>query len=419
MPVTPFFYRTLVTCTATTTLILITTLLSIHLLPRTTTFWPILAIINACDWTSCSTTNYFISRRILASHLAKRILTSFFDGFTWILCGDALLGVMCAAYVAGRALSETNGTSQQAVKVVVFGVAMPVFKAVFVKYVLRICMKRIGSRVATSMEALRAGRGKSRVKVVDVEDVGDGKGVGMVKDVGEGAMGAGTRMGDTVRQAVETPVSEQTRAMATDGRCDAADEPVKQDPVIADAGLVRMILGFEAGFGMVDTLIILQTADTTAFALAIAGSRIVHFGQAFIRGTKWRRVLNRAKLQTGGSCIGLSTWLAITTSHGAAAYVTAMAAMVMVLWFDYRGVLDKVPARATQTQVAARTMVVMVLKVVVNILVTVFEVRTMCIAFRYRRVKLRKYLRLEAAVMVMAAVGAFLVVERGILGTFR
>ncbi|KAJ3281118.1 hypothetical protein HK104_000212, partial [Borealophlyctis nickersoniae] len=36
----------------------------------------------------------------------------------------------------------------------------------------------------------------------------------------------------------------------------------------------------------------------------------------------------------------------------------------------------------------------------------------------FRRVKLRKYLRFEAGVMVMPAVGAFLVVERGNLGTF-
>ncbi|KAJ3281117.1 hypothetical protein HK104_000211 [Borealophlyctis nickersoniae] len=372
MPVSTVLHRTLVVCTSKITLFLITTTLSIRLLPRTNSFWPILAIINGFDWLFSSITTYFTSRRILASHPAKRILTSLFDGFTWILCNGVVLAVMCAAYVAGKALSQSNGTSQQAAEVVVFGVAMPVFKTLFVKYVLRICMKRIGSRVATSTEALRAGRITSRVKVVDVvdvEDVGDGKGAGMQKETemhkeaGEDAMIRGTRMGDTMRQVMEageTPSSEQTRAR--DGRCDAG-EFVKQDPVIADAGLVRMILGFEAGFGMVDTLIILQNADNIAFALSITGSHIVHFGQAFIRGTKWRRVLNKAQLQTGGPSIGLNTWLAITTSDGAAAYVTAMAAMVMLLWFDHRGALDKVPARATQAQVAVRTMIAMVLKI--------------------------------------------------------
>ncbi|KAJ3294699.1 hypothetical protein HK104_003363 [Borealophlyctis nickersoniae] len=315
-----------------------------------------------------------------------------FDGLTWILCESGLLFAMCAAYLAGKALSvptkqasdgdgggeKWETTRLKAARVLVFGLGMPLFRILFLRHVVRVSIARIGATAATSMEAVNAGASGRKGKAEDVEDVEDVE--ERRKDL-RGGGGGQTPPGvsETAPSVVDRERSTKTHVdlPANSGDCECGSVPnivsVNKDEIIADPGLVRMLLAFESAFSMVDTVIILLTPDNTGFALAIFSSHMVHLVQCFFRARRWRTVLAESKLKTRGIAAGLNTWVTIATTNGAAAYITTTAAMVMVLWFDARGVFNDVHPHATREQVAARTAVTMVVQLVVNILLTAFE----------------------------------------------
>ncbi|KAJ3277431.1 hypothetical protein HK104_003304 [Borealophlyctis nickersoniae] len=370
----------------TCVIIIVSTIVSIHTLsPDSTNPWPALAFTVVIDWGITTTTVCLVNRAPLGwSNIPKRISFAMFDCVTWIICEHTLVFAMCAAYLAGKALSgptaqasdgggvggEWEATRLKAGRVLVFGLGMPLFRILF-------------------------------LRAVEVTPA---------------------RISETTQSVVDRERSAKLYLdpAATDCECGnvANTVSVDKDEIIADPGLVRMLLGFESAFSMVDTVIILLTPDNTAFALAILSSHFVHLVQCFFRARRWRNVLAESKLKTGGIAAGLNTWVTITTTNGVAAYITTVAAMVMVLWFDARGVFNVVHPHATREQVAARTAATVVVQLVVNIHLTAFESRNMGVAFKWKRVRLPLFAKFEAAAMVMLAVGAFLVVERGVFGVF-
>ncbi|KAJ3283377.1 hypothetical protein HK104_010414, partial [Borealophlyctis nickersoniae] len=418
---TPLLHRMLVVTIFDSILLLADVTLSIHLLysEPNTSFPTLAALVNALDWTTTSIINFFVNRSPLGwSKLPKRVFLSMCDGVTWILCTNGILFCMCAAFLAGKALSGSpqgsgdgvRRTGRQAASVVVFGLGMPVFRALFTRYVVRLCLVRVGLTAATSMEVLKAG-GTVRSKVEDVEDLWDGK-----MDV------CGPSLVVDTEGSVDGQHATKAGTGNADGgiwRCPSGNIiSVDKNEIVADPGLVRMIVGFESGFSMVDTIIILQNQNNTTFALSIVGSHAVHLVQCFLRGRRWRQILEESKLRTGGIAAGFNTWITMTTAHGVATYITTIPAMVMTLLFDMRGVLSSLHAHPTKEQVAVRTVIAMVLQIVVGILLTAYEIRRLGVPFQWRRVKLPMFARVEAAAMAMVAVGAFLMVERGVFGTF-
>ncbi|KAJ3292478.1 hypothetical protein HK104_005236 [Borealophlyctis nickersoniae] len=336
--------------------------------------------------------------------------------------GEEWCGVRPISLLARGGGEEWEAMRLKAARVLVFGLGMPLFRILFLRYVIRISIARVGATAATSMEALNAGSRGRKAEVEDVEDVENVE--ERRKDLLGGRAQTLPRVSKTTQSVVDRERSAKTHLdpAATKGDCERGSitntVPVDKDEIIADPGLVRMLLGFESAFSMVDTVIILLTPDNTAFALAILSSHFVHIVQCLLRARRWRNVLAEIKLKTGGTATGLNTWVTITTTNGAAAYITDVAAMVMVLWFDARGVFDHVHPHATREQVATRTAVTVVVQLVVNTLSTASESRSMGVGFKWKRVRLPLFAKFEAAAMVMIAVGGFLVVERGVFGVF-
>ncbi|KAJ3298733.1 hypothetical protein HK104_010371 [Borealophlyctis nickersoniae] len=411
----PLLRRMLIVATTTSTLIIVSTTMFIHFMsPQSINPWPTLALINAMEFVVCTNTTFFALRAPMGwSNIPKRLIMALSDNLSWVVCGDVLFFAMCAAYLAGKALSGstaqesgkegttttgmtgeegTRMTGLTAARVVVFGLGMPVFRVLFLKYVAKFSIARVGSTdaAATSMEALNVGcRGRKGQK-------------GTVEDVEEGQKDVGSRRWEALT----------LKPQLLDTECPATNE------IIAEPGLVRMVLTFESGFSMVDTVILLLTQSDTAYAFAIVGSHAVHLVQCYLRGRRWRNILKESKLKTGFVTAGLNTWTTINTTNGAAAYTTTLAAMVMVLCFDARGVLSDLHPHARREQVAVRTGIAMVVQVILNVLLTAFEVRMMEVPIEWRRLRLPMFARLEAAAIIMMAVGAFLVVERGVFGVF-
>ncbi|KAJ3272784.1 hypothetical protein HK104_004401, partial [Borealophlyctis nickersoniae] len=228
------------------------------------------------------------------------------------------------------------------------------------------------------MEAFKAGR-MGRSKVEDVEDVGDGR-----KDV----------CGPSLVLDTGGPVKGQHAKKADSGNADGgswtcpSDHSISVDKneIIADPGLARMIVGCESGFSVVDTIIISKPKTTPLLPLhQVVG----------------KKILEESKLRAGGISAGFNTWIAITTAQGVATYISTISAMVMTLLFNMRGVLSSLHAQPTKEQVAVRTVIATVLQIVVNILLTAYEIRRLGVPFEWRRVKLPMFARGEAAGLVM------------------